>query len=79
MSAHKGVAVVTLHGEGRSQTFIAQRVGINQSTVSRIQEDTVEDQDRVVEKQQQPIRMVFYDCKRSERDSLQAPSYKLGF
>jgi transposase len=38
MSEHNAVrvAVVTLHGEGRSQTFIAQRLGINQSTVSRI-------------------------------------------
>jgi transposase len=36
MSEHNAVASVTLHCEGRSQTFIAQRVGINQSTVSRI-------------------------------------------
>jgi transposase len=38
MSEHNAgaVTVVTHHGEGRSQIFIAQRVGINQSTVSHI-------------------------------------------
>jgi hypothetical protein len=36
ITAAEAYGLFSSYGEGRSQTFIAQRVGINQSTVSRI-------------------------------------------